>query len=84
MLLGIRHILIHLYSQFIVSQLNGIYCVCNPNLLQKYIWVKLWEFNFECITYIRISRGQNRVANAFPNYELDWDPNHQSNESNHT
>ena len=45
--LGIQHLHVHLDSQLIVSQLNDIYRVHDPNLLKKYLWVKLLESNFE-------------------------------------
>ena len=74
--LGIRHLLVHLDSQLIVSQLNDIYRVCDPNLLRKYLRVKLLEHNFEYISYVHIPRSLNQVIDALANYILDWHINH--------
>ena len=58
--------------------------VCYANLLQKYLWVRIMEHNFEYISYIRISGSQNQVIGAPTNFVLNWKINHQVNESSHT
>ena len=82
--LGIRQLLVHLDSQLIVSQLNGIYRVHDPNLLQKYLRIKPLECNFKYITYVHIPRSLNWVTDALENYVLDWHINHKVNEQNNT
>ena len=69
--LGIRHLLAHLDSKLIVSQLNDIYHVHDPILLQKYLRLKLLERNFEYITYVHILPCLNQVTDALTNHILD-------------
>lgn len=47
---GVQHIMVHLYLQLVVSQLNGNYRVRDPILWKKYLRVKLLEINFQTIT----------------------------------
>ena len=82
--LGTPHLLIHLDSQLIVSQLNDIYHVHDSSLLWKYLWVKLIERNFKYITYIHIHRSLNQVIDVLENHILNWHINNEVTNQNHT
>ena len=45
---------VHLDSQLVVSQLNGLYRIRDPTLLQRFLCVRLIERQFENITYIHV------------------------------
>lgn len=49
--LGINCLVVRLYSQLMVSQLNLHYSVCNPTLFRKYLRVHLFEQAFKVISY---------------------------------
>ena len=68
---GITHLEVRIESKLMVSQLSGDYQVQNPNLLRQVLRVKLFEINFEYISYIHISRNENRITDAYVNYVLD-------------
>ena len=40
---GISHLRVYLDAQLVMSQLNGIYCVYNPNLHRQFLRVHLLE-----------------------------------------
>ena len=69
---GIQHMVVHLDSQLVVLQLNGRYRVRNSSILRKYLRIKLLERQFQFITYVRIPRSQNRLADSLANFALDW------------
>jgi len=73
---GIDHLIVKLDSQLVVSQLNGIYSIRNPMLLQKYLRIKLLEHHFQFITYEHIPRHLNHVSDALTNYVLYWHLRH--------
>ena len=69
---GIRSLEVHLDSQLVVLQLNGVYRIRDPTLLQRFFRVRLLERQFENITYIHIPRNYNHVADSYSNVVLDW------------
>ena len=69
---GILSFEIRLYSELVVSQLNGLYHVIYPTLLRRFLHVRLLEQKFDNITYIHIPRNNNQVADSYANYVLDW------------
>ena len=73
---SIDHLIVRLDSQLVVSQLNGVYNIRNPTLLQKYLHIKLLERQFQFITYEHILRRLNHVSDALANYVLDWHLRH--------
>ena len=64
---GILSIEVHLDSELVVSQLNGLYCVRDPTLLRRFLHVRLLERQFDNITYIHVSRIFNQVADSYAN-----------------
>ena len=69
---GIQSLVLHIDSQLVVLQLNGVYHVRDPTLLWIFLRVRLLERQFENITYIHIPRNYNHVADSYENYVLDW------------
>ena len=69
---GVLSLEVHLDSQLIVSQLNGLYHVRDPTLLRRFLRVRLLEQQFDNITYIHVPRIYNQVADSNANYVLDW------------
>ena len=69
---GVLSLEVCLYSELVVSQLNGLYHVRDPTLLRRYLRVRLLERQFDNITYIHIPRINNQVADSYANYVLDW------------
>lgn len=67
---------VRLDSQLVVMQLKNRYHICNPTLLRHYLRVRLLECQFELITYERIPREFNMVADSLANYVLDWHLSH--------
>ena len=53
---GITHLIVHLDSQLVVSQLNGIYSIRDPSLLRLFRRVRLLERSFAYIEYRYIPR----------------------------
>ena len=74
---GVQSLEVHLDSQLVVSQLNGLYHVRDPTLLRRFLRVKFLERQFENITYIHITRNFNQVVNSYANYVLDWNLFHR-------
>ena len=68
---------VHLDSQLVVSHLNGLYRIRDLTLLQRFLRVRLLEWQFENITYIHVSRIFNQVADSYANYVLDWNLFHR-------
>ena len=69
---GVLSLKVCLDSQLIVSQLNGLYHVMDPTLLQRFLRVRLSEQQFDNITYIHVPRIYNQVADSYAIYVLDW------------
>ena len=69
---GVLSLEVHLDLQLVVSQLNGLYHVRDPTLLQRFLCVRLLEWKFDNITYIHVPRIYNQVADSYANYVLDW------------
>ena len=68
---GVLSLEVHLDSELVVSQLNGLYHVRDPTLLRIFLHVILLEWQFDNITYIHIPRIKNQVAGSYANYVLD-------------
>ena len=56
---GVLSLEVRLYSQLVVSQLNDLYHVRDPTLLQSFLCVRFLKRKFENITYIHITRKFN-------------------------
>ena len=69
---GITHLIVHLDSQLVVSQLNGIYSIRDPSLIHLFRRVRLLERSFVYIEYRHIPRRFNTVADSLANFMLDW------------
>ena len=74
---GVLFLEVHLDSQLVVSQLNGLYHIRDLTLLQIFLRVRLLERQFESITYIHVPRNFNQVADSYANYVLDWNLFHR-------
>jgi hypothetical protein len=61
----------------VVSQLNGLYRICDPVLLRLFLRVRLLEHSFDVITYEHVPRRANELVDAYANYILDWHLHHQ-------
>jgi ribonuclease HI len=70
--LGISHLRVYLDAQLVVSQLNRIYRVHDPNLHGRFLRVRLLERNFDYITYFHVPRSLNQITDTLANYILDW------------
>ena len=68
---GVLSLKVHLDSELVVSQLNGLYHVRDPTLLGRFLRVKLLERQFENITYIHVQRIYNQAADSYANNVLD-------------
>ena len=53
---GITHLIVHLDSQLVVSQLNGIYSIHDPSILHLFRRVRLLERLFVYIDYRYVPR----------------------------
>ena len=69
--LAIRDLVVKLDSQLIVLQLNDHYSVWNPQILRMYLCVRLFERNFDFITYQHIPRRLNTLTDTLENHVLD-------------
>ena len=69
---GVHSLEVHLDSQLVVSQLNGLYHIRDPTLLKRLLRVRLLEQQFDNITYIHVPRIFNQVADSYVNYVLYW------------
>ena len=69
---GITHLIMHLDSQLVVSQLNGIYSIRDPSLLRLFRRVRLLERSFTYIYYCYVPRQFNTVTDSLTNFMLDW------------
>ena len=66
------HIRVYLDSELAVYQLNRVYTICNPLLIQMLQIFQLLERYFEFISYHHIPRHLNALADSLDNYVLDW------------
>ena len=69
---GILFLEVRLDLQLVVSQLNGLYHIRDPTLLQRFLCVRLLERQFDNTTYINVPRIYNQVADSYANYMLHW------------
>ena len=69
---GISHLIVHLDSQLVVSQLNGVYSIRDPSLIRLFRRVRLLERSFVYIEYCYVPRRFNMVADSLANFMLDW------------
>jgi len=67
---GILQLIIHLDSQLVVSQLNGIYSICDPTLLRLFRRIRLLERSFTYICFCYVPRRFNTVIDSLAN--LCW------------
>ena len=58
---GILSLEVRLDSQFVVSQLNGLYRIRYLTLLRIFLCVRLLEWQFDNITYVHIPRINNQL-----------------------
>jgi ribonuclease HI len=70
--LGISHLRVYLDAQLVVSQLNRVYRVHDPNLHRRFLRVRLLERNFDYITYFHVPRRLNQITDTLSNQILDW------------
>ena len=70
--LGIRHLIVCLDSELVVSHLNSTYSIFHPILFRKYLRVQLLERSFHFITYEHIPRQFNSLSNSLANFVLNW------------
>ena len=68
----IHDLVVFMDSQLVVCHLNHVYTIRNPVLLHLFWRVHLLERSFECITYRRVPRLDNTIADSLANYILDW------------
>ena len=68
---GISHLQIYLDAHLVVSQLNRVYRVNDPNLHRRFLRVHLLERRFDYITYFHVPRRLNQVTYTLANQILD-------------
>ena len=61
---GIQSLIVRLDSELVVLQLNRVYAIRNPVLLQLFLRVHLLEHEFDYIEYQHIPRHLNTLAVA--------------------
>ena len=64
---GVHSLEVHPDSQLVVSQLNDLYRISDPTLLQIFLRVRLLEWKIESIKYIHVSRNFNQVVDSYAN-----------------
>ena len=69
---GVLSLEVHLDSELVVPQLNGLFHVTDPTLLRIFLRVRLVDRQFDNITYIHVPIINNQVSNSYANYVLDW------------
>ena len=69
---GVLSLEVHLDLELVVSQLNGLYHVRDTTLLRRFLRVRLLERQFDNITSIHVPRINNKVADSYAKYVLDW------------
>ena len=69
---GIPQLIVHLDSQLVVSQLNGIYSIRDLTLLRLFRRIRLLERSFTYIHFCYVPRQFNMVADSLANFMLDW------------
>ena len=60
---GVLSLEVRLDLQLVVSQLNALYRIRDPTLLQRFLRVRLLERKFENITYIHVPRILIKLLN---------------------
>jgi ribonuclease HI len=73
---GISHLWVYLYTQLVVSHLNGVYRVYNPTLHRRLFRVRLLERSFDYIMYIHVPRILNQITDTLANHVSDWNIAH--------
>ena len=69
--LGCSHVVVHMDSELIVRQLNGIYKVKDAKLLELYAEVRKLLREFSGWEVVHIPRIQNKLADELVNAALD-------------
>ena len=69
---GISHLQVYLDARLVVSQLNRVYCIYDPDLHRQFLRVRLLERIFDYITYIYVPRRLNQFTDTLANHVLDW------------
>ena len=64
---GILSLEVRINSQLVLLQLNSVYRISYLNLLRIFLQVRLFERQFEHITYIHIPRTYNHVVDSYVN-----------------
>ena len=70
--LGIRHLIVCLDFELVISKLNLTYSIWHPILFWKYLRVRLLERLFHFISYEHIPRQFNSLADSLENFVLNW------------
>ena len=68
---GILHLIVHLDSQLVVSQLNGIYSIRELTLLRLFRRIRLLERSFIYIHYCFVPRQFNTITDSLANFMLN-------------
>jgi ribonuclease HI len=72
--LGVKHLSVFSDSELMVKQMNGLYRVKNPELLDLYNEARRLASGFEKLTITHVRREQNSRADAIGNDALDGKP----------
>lgn len=72
----ISNLVVRLYSQLIIMQLNNHYRVLHLVLLCYFLRVRLLEHQFQKITFEHFPREFNALADSLTNYVLDLHLSH--------
>jgi hypothetical protein len=67
---------VYLDAQLVVSQLNRVYRVHDPNLLRQFLRVRILERSIDYITYFHVPRRLNQATDTLANQILDWHLSH--------
>jgi ribonuclease HI len=71
MALGFTHVTVHMDSELIVRQLNGIYRVKDPKMLELYGQVRKLLREFSDWKVVHVPRSENKHADELVNAALD-------------
>lgn len=69
--LGFEEVLVHMDSELIVRQLNGIYKVKDPKMLELYGQVRRLLREFSDWKVVHVPRSENKRADELVNNALD-------------
>lgn len=73
---GILQLIVHLDSQLVVSQLNGIYSIRDSTVLWLFWRICHMERLFTYVHFFYVPRQFNSVADSLMNFMLGWYPSH--------